>query len=188
MNLVDRVTNILLQPKQEWQVIATETSSAADLYRNYIIPLSAIPPVAGFIGFSLVGAGGFRVPVGEGFGFMILRFVLGLIGVYIVAHIIDYLAPRFGGEKNFPQALKATAYSMTAAWIAGIFSLIPVLGILGILGLYSLYLLYVGLPVLMKSAPDKALVYTGVVVIAGIIVYVIIRSISMALFLTHMPA
>ena len=40
---------------------------------------------------------------------------------------------------------------------------------LGLLAaLYSFYLLYTGLPVLMKSAPDKSLPYTAVVVVAGI--------------------
>ena len=34
MALVQRVQNICLKPKQEWDVIAGETSSAADLLKN----------------------------------------------------------------------------------------------------------------------------------------------------------
>ncbi len=34
MDLVERAKRILLQPGQEWQVINTEASSTADLYRK----------------------------------------------------------------------------------------------------------------------------------------------------------
>ena len=71
-------------------------------------------------------------------------------------------------------AIKVAAYSPTAAWVAGIVNLLPALAFVGIIGaLYSLYLLYVGLPMLMKSAPDKAMSYTIVVIIVTIVVYIV---------------
>ena len=100
-----------------------------------------------------------------------MLYVFSLIAVFIVALIVDGLAPTFGGTKNQVQALKVVAYSYTALWVGGILSLIPAISVIGILfGLYSLYLLYLGLPVLMKSPPDKAVGYTVVVVICTIIV------------------
>src|SRR3546814_17909838 len=49
------------------------------------------------------------------------------------------------------------AYSATAAWVAGVFQIVPSLGWIGaILGLYSLYLLYLGLPILMKAPAANA--------------------------------
>ena len=71
-------------------------------------------------------------------------------------------------------------YSSTAAWLAGIFNLILALGGLQILGLYSLYLLYLGLPVLMKAPKEKALPYTGIVVLAGIIIFALIGAVGNA--------
>lgn len=76
------------------------------------------------------------------------------------------------------QALKVAAYSSTAAWLAGIFILIPALGFLQILGLYSLYLLYLGLPRLMKTPEDKALVYTAIVIVAAFVIIAIIGVIG----------
>jgi hypothetical protein len=94
-----------------------------------------------------------------------------LIGVFIIALVVDALAPSFGGTKNQIQALKVVAYSYTASWVGGILSLIPALGVIGILfGLYSLYTLYLGLPVLMKAPQDKAVGYTVVVIICSIII------------------
>ena len=47
-----------------------------------------------------------------------------------MALIIDGLASTFGGQKNQPNALKLVVYSMTPAWLVGVFSLIPGLRIL----------------------------------------------------------
>ena len=174
MNLVDRAKNIILRPKEEWPIVDNETTDVPSLYKNYIVPLAAIPVIGGLIGISLVGmpmpfGGTYHMPFGPSLGSALARYVLSLVGVYVVALIVNALAPSFSGEKNLVQALKVTAYAYTPAWLAGIFLLIPWLGVLGLLAsLYSLYLLYLGLPVLMKSRPDRALGYTAVVVISAV--------------------
>src|SRR4029078_11116845 len=102
--------------------------------------------------FCVVGlAGGLsqcRLPIASGVAMMVVGYVLSLASVYVLALIVDALAPNFGSQKNFIQALKLSVFAMTAAWLAGIFSLLPALSILGLLGLYSLYVLYLGMPVL----------------------------------------
>ncbi len=183
MNITDRIKGILLRPKEEWQTIAGETTSIADLYKNYIILLAAIGPVASFIGMSLIGVslpmgGAYRVSIITGIMSAIIRYILTLASVYILALIIDALAPTFSGEKNFNQALKLATYSYIPGWLVGIFALIPVLGILGILGLYGIYLLYLGLPVLMKSPKEKTTGYTIAIIIAAIVIFVVISAIS----------
>jgi hypothetical protein len=183
MNLVDRAKKLLLQPKAEWAVIKSETHSVADLYTKYIMILAAIPAVAAFIGFSVVGYSGmgttYRVPMGAGVANMVLSYALTLGSVYVMALVIDGLAPSFGGEKNFAQAFKVAAFFPTAAWVAGIFSILPVLAILAVLGsLYSLYLLYTGLGPLMEVPEDKAIGYTVVVIIVAIVVMVVISTVA----------
>ena len=182
MNLVDRAKNILLKPKEEWAVISAEPHTVQDLYTGYVMILAAIPAVASFIGFSLIGistfVGSYRWPITTGITHMILQYVLNLGWVYVLALIIDALAPNFGGEKNFMQALKVSAFSPTAMWLAGIFSIIPAIAILGIVGLYSLYLLYVGLPLLMKTPAEKAMPYTVVVIIIAIVLGLIVGALS----------
>ena len=102
--------------------------------------------------------------------------------MFIVAYIIDFLAGMFGARKNLDNAMKVSAYAPTAAWIAGVFNIIPALAFLGILGLYSLYLLHTGIGALMKPAADKALIYTIAVIVCAIIVWIIIFSIPAMLF------
>src|SRR5918911_1583173 len=66
----------------------------------------------------------------------ILHYILTLVGVYLIAFIIDALAPTFGGAKDFNRAFKVAAYAPTASWLAGVFALLPILSVLTILGLY----------------------------------------------------
>jgi len=179
MSLVDRAKGILLAPKNEWAVIDTEPATVGSIYSGYVIPLSAIPAIASFVGMSVVGLSflglRYQIPMGTGLTAAAVRYVLGLAGVYVVALIIDALAPTFGGQKSQIQALKVSAYASTASWVAGIFMIIPSLGILAALGgLYSLYLLFLGLPSVMKAPQDKALGYTIVVILVAIVVYVLI--------------
>ena len=183
MNLVERVKRILLTPRTEWAVIDAEPATTAGLYTGYIMPLAAIGPIAQFIGYSLVGmripfgGGVYRTPMSSGITGAVVGYVLTLVGVYVLALIIDGLAPSFDGTKSRIQALKVAAYSATAGWLAGIFAIIPMLGILGLLGLYSLYLLYLGLPVLMKAPQEKAMGYTVVVIVAGIVLAVVVATV-----------
>lgn len=178
MNLVERVKRILLSPQTEWEVIDTEQTTTTELFTGYIAPLAAIGPIAQIIGFSVFGVMGYRVPIGGALAYAIATYVLTLAGTYVLAIIIDALAPTFGGRPDRIQALKVAGYSWTAAWVAGIFVLIPALSILGILGLYSLYLLYLGIPRLMKSPKDRAVGYTLVVILSAIVLFVAIGAIA----------
>jgi hypothetical protein len=180
--LTDRVKNILLNPKSEWTRIDAEPSSIGDIYRNYVLILAAIPALAGLIGVlafghSLLGIT-YRPSMMAAVGGAVVQYLLTLAGVYVVALVIDALAPTFGATRNRVQAFKVAAYSATAAWVAGIFALLPAIAWLGILGLYSLYLLYLGLPRLMKAPADKAMGYTAVVVVAMIVVFIVIGALA----------
>ena len=182
MNLVERAKNLILTPAAEWDKISSETHTVQGLYTGWIMILAAIPAIAGFIGFSIVGVGAFglsyRVPIVNGISHAIATYLLSLGSVYVFALIIDALSPSFGGEKNFAQAFKVAAFAPVASWLAGIFAILPALAILSILGLYSLYLLYVGLPRLMKTPAEKAMPYTVVVIIAGVVISLIVGVIT----------
>lgn len=177
--LVARVKAILMQTTATWDVIDTEPATVGGLYRGYIIPLAAIGPICQFLHNLLFGLGvpgliSIRLsPIWLGVD-LIVSYVFSLAIIYVFALIIDALAPNFGGTKNQIQAFKVAAYAPTAGWIAAVMLLVPLLGILAVLGgLYSLYLLYRGLPRLMKTPEDKALPYTAVVIVAGLVVGIV---------------
>jgi hypothetical protein len=184
-NLFGRVQNILLRPKAEWGVIAEEPASVQGLMLGYAAILAALPALAqivsGFMPHCVVFGVGICVtwnPVWIVTG-AVVSYIVSLVGVFVTGLAIDALAPSFGGEKNQVQAMKVAVYSWTAAWLAGVFVIVPWFGLLlGLLGLYSVYLLYAGLTPLMKSPPDKTVGYTAVVVVLAFVIFLVVGAIA----------
>lgn len=173
--LVARVKAILMTPKTEWPIIAAEPATVADLYKNYIMILAAIPAVAGFIKGSLIGYSMFgvhaRIPIGAGLSSGLLAYALTLVLIYVMAQVVNALAPSFDGQKDPIQALKTVAYTYTASWVAGAGVIIPGIGwpiaLAG--GIYSIYLLYLGLAPTMKSPQEKSAGYAAVSIVIAIV-------------------
>ena len=173
-SLIARIQNILLRPVPEWDVIEGETATVQGLFTGYACILAAIGPVALVIQHLLF----LRWAIVPIIAIAALSYMTSLIGVFVIGYIIDALAPSFDGQKNQIQAMKLAVYSYTAAWVAGIFNILPVLGILVLVAsIYNLYLLWLGLPKLMKSPPEKTAGYFVVTIIAAILVYVVIAAI-----------
>jgi len=182
--LIQRVKAILLTPRTEWPVIAGEATTTQDIYLRYVAPLVAIGVVASFIGHVLIGVpvpllGTVRLGIGAALTAAIVHFVLTFVAVFVVALIVDALAPTFGGRKDPLAALKVTAYSFTPGWVAAILTILPMLGFLAaLLSLYGLYLMYLGLPVLMRAPSEKALGYTVVVVLCAVVLSILVSVIT----------
>jgi hypothetical protein len=180
MDLVSRVKNICLTPATEWDVIERETVPAGTLITGYVLPLAGVSALAGFVGGSIIGGLVFgRTPIVAGLVIACLTMILAVVTVWIVAFIIDALAPSFGAQKNSAQAFKLAVYSFTPAWVAGVLNILPLLGMLAVLGgLYGIYLMYLGIPRLMKCPQDRAAGYTIVVVICAIVVSALLSLFS----------
>ena len=183
--IFQRARALLVSPRTEWPVIAAEPATAQELYREYIMILAAIPPICEFVKVSILGYAwhGFRVyrlGIGAGLTAAIVQYVTSLAAVYVLAVIVEALAPNFAGQPNRIQALKVAGYSYTAVWIAGVALILPGLsGLVALAGaLYSVYLLYLGLPSTMKVLPERATGYTAVVVLSGLVLGWIIAVIT----------
>jgi len=187
MNIVARVQGILLKPKDEWVKIKDEPTTIQQLFTSYAVILAAIPIVAQFLGWALVG---FRIPylggswMGRMILYLIFSYFFNLVIVYIFGLIINALAPNFSSTQNLPNAMKLAVYSMTPAWVAGIFYIIPRLGFLAVLGaLYGIYLLYLGFSTpLMGTPKEKVVGYMVISVVVMIVLWVIVGVILGAIF------
>lgn len=171
-SLFARIKDILLEPKLEWPKIAAEPATIGSLYSSYIVPLAGFAVLCGFIrnllGMTVMGIT-YRPTYMESVTSAVWQIAVQLLGVFLVALIMEILASRFGGKKDRIGALKLAAYSATAAWLSNVFLLIPWLGFLTILGLYTLYLIRTGAPVLLKVPEERALGFTASLVGIGII-------------------
>jgi hypothetical protein len=190
MELVARAQAIILKPKEEWVKIKGESTSIAQLFTSYAVILAAIPAVAQFIGFGLIGMripfyGMFRFGLGTSLVRAVVFYVFSLVSVYLFGFIINALAPSFGSTANPANAMKLAVYSMTPAWVAGVLYIIPALGILVLLAsLYGLYILYLGFATpLMETPKEKVMTYLVVSIVVVIVLSFVVNLIIGAIFI-----
>ena len=120
---------------------------------------AAIPAIAGFIGWTLVGAGMFgvtvKLPIMTALVRMVVGYLLSLVMVWVLALIVAALAPTFGGTKDplaVAQARRVCQHrgarrrDLRPAAVAVACS--P-----SVASLYSIYLLYTGIAVMMRCPP-----------------------------------
>ena len=183
-SLVGRIKSLIMKPLETWPVIATERDTPGDLFVRLAIPRAAIGPVGQFLHGQLFGYGAFGISytpsLVTGIATMVISYLLALASVVVLGLVADWLAPKFEGEASRSGAFKLVIYAMTAAWLAGIFQLVPWFGFLGIVGLYSLYLLYTGVTPVMKVPQAKAAGFTAVTVLAGFVFMLVTAPITAA--------
>ena len=183
--VVARAKAILVQPKAEWPKVAAETTEPKSVLLGYAVPLAAIGPVASLIGSLAFGYDVLFTTVRPSVGFAVTTavtsFVLSLVSLFVIAFVANALSPKFGGKNDWPAAFRLVAYSMTAAWLAGIFGLVPALAVLSLVGLYSIYLFYAGATPVLGIPGDKAATYTAVTVLVAIVVQIVIGAIVAAI-------
>ncbi|MDR0419958.1 MAG: YIP1 family protein [Prevotellaceae bacterium] len=187
MEIINRLKNVLVSPKTEWQTIEAENSPHVKVFTGYVVPLALIPAVAAFIGYGLIGYSVWGVHISSvswGVRQAIVQYVAMLSGVYITAFVINALADNFGAKKDFNRAVSLVAYAYTPMFVGGLFYLLPSLSWLASLaGLYGLYIIYTGLQPLMKVQSEKQASYFVVSLIVTVAVSAALMLILAAVLL-----
>ncbi|MDP3735805.1 MAG: Yip1 family protein [Hyphomonadaceae bacterium] len=182
--VIARVKDLLISPKTEWDVIGAEDVAPRRLVAGFVAPMLAIPAVATVVGLSVVGVGGVAVPLVPVVVSAIVFYVLAVAGIVLFAAAISFMAPRFGGQASFRQALKVSAYSITAATLAGVTVAIPALGIFATIGaVYSLYLLFLGAPKVMHASGASAVNFSIVTTMTAVVFALVAGLAAMAVML-----
>jgi hypothetical protein len=177
MDLLHRVSALLLRPSREWRAIAPEPGVGRII--RHVAVLAVIPPLARFIGASLVGG---YAPISSSLIGAAIGYLASLAAVYALALIMHVTAPGFGAKRSFSAALKLAAYSPTPFWLAGLFLSVPGLSFLVVLGLQGAYLLWVGLPILLRTPTGRALPFAAVMTGCAIVIVILINAIEAPLF------
>jgi VIT1/CCC1 family predicted Fe2+/Mn2+ transporter len=76
MNLVDRITGMLVEPRREWVTVAAEPATAQSLYTGWIMILAAVGPIALLLAMHSIQ-------------FAVAQYVLSLITTFVLAVIVD---------------------------------------------------------------------------------------------------
>jgi ABC-type amino acid transport system permease subunit len=170
MDIIERIRNLLLQPRREWPRIAAEDATTLSPTLFYVSVLASIGP-AGLLFKSLGGS----------LFLAVFTYAFTLFEVYMLVQTVDILAPWFGGERNFPQSLKLIAYSLTAWWLADAcqFAGLPPVAVLAIGLLTAAYCMYsfrLGAPALKRCSPEKATALTLLIAVCMTMLSVVLQS------------
>jgi hypothetical protein len=179
--LLERMKNILLSPRNEWERIATESSSIGELYVRYAFPLLIGVALLSFVHLSVIGTSTFfggtvRLPMTLGLTSALFTVIGGAIGLFLLSLIINMLAPTFGAQRELRQAFKVAAYAATPSAVASVFSLLPGLGtLLGLVAaIYGIYVLYLGLIPVMQTPKERAVGYTATIIVVMIVLSILL--------------
>lgn len=185
MNLIERVKNILITPKTEWEVINGETATTQSLFMGYVLPLSLVAAVGSLLkGLLFAGVLGLKYFIIAG----VIAFISSIVAFYVSVMIVDMLAPSFGSEKNMGKSAQLVAYSGTPSYIGGLLSFIPIIGLIVSLAAwaYGIYLMYLGIGPLKKTPEDKKVIYMIVAFLIMIVLYFVVAAILGAILFAAM--
>jgi hypothetical protein len=165
--ILNKAKKIVSDPIGAWSEIKNENSSIESIYKDYVIFLAAIPAIAGFLNGLLFH--------GRLFGNLfshLFFYGLQLGGLYLLAMLIEWLAPKFDGGGSRAEAFKLAAYSLTPIYLAGALDIVWFLGALATLvaAIYSIYVFYLGITPLVRVSENKRVVFILAMIGCGLII------------------
>jgi hypothetical protein len=176
--ILSRAYGLLREPKKEWEQIRAEETTVPSILIGYVAPLAAIPPICDLIGSSLFNPT-LQVQPGDALIRAGVTWAVSIGLVFFLGVLINVLANNFDADRDDLAAQKIAAYSLTPAFLSGVFSLWPPLWWLSLFALAAMvFLMYRGLPILMKAPQDRAMAYTGTVTIATMVAGVVLFSLA----------
>ncbi len=189
--ILNHIWGLYAHPKDEWQTIEKRHESL--MYSlMHILVVALIPAICGYYAAAHIG---WTIGVGEPIKISpssaqimaISMYIALVLGVFLLAYLIQWMAKTFDSNPTFVQSLELAAYTATPMLMVGITTLFPVLWFVALAGIaavsYSVYLLYSGVPIMMNIPEDKGFIYSSSVVTCGLVLLVAIMALS-AMFWT----
>ena len=168
--LLSRVVGILFRTEAEWERIDAEPASGWAPLLTYALLLSLVPALAPLAQrLAALGA-----PPGPVLLLALGSYAVSLLGVAILAAVIDGLAARNGGEPGFIRAMRLAVYSNTPGWVASAIFVLPIPGFLVLIAnLYGLYVLALGLTRIMRAPRNSGFTYLMPVLVACLMINIV---------------
>lgn len=162
MEALRRITYLVFRPAAEWALIAREPTSVDVMLRRYILPLSALAPIATFIGMTVFDGSwdadqGYLVPPDQIFNAAATTF-FGIVGsIFALAAIMALIAPMYQSKRDYLGALKVAAHGASPLLLSGVTLVLPAMIVVSMVALcHTLFLYYVGSAAVLQIRKDQA--------------------------------
>ena len=183
--LVSHIVGLFSHPYEEWETIQKEQAERPSLYIFYLFILSAIPPVAGFIGATQTGwsigdAGAVtKLTVASTLPLCIIAYFGIISGIIVTGQAINWMRDTYTdlGSQELSGFVMAT-YITLPLLLLSIIGIYPVIW-LGFIALligagYSSWLLYSGVPVVFKIPKERGMMFSSAILTFALVMCVIL--------------
>ncbi len=180
-NVITTVKNMVINPVETAEKFKAAPLTPKEMLINYGAPIIVLASVATFI-LSIVFDSD-SSSIGAELNTMIIKTILGVAMLFIWAGIFNFVAKSFDGTPNFNVAFTGITLSIIPYIASTIIGGIPQLGFLiTLIGLiasvYTIYIMHKVLSSFMAIPKEKAVIYSVVSIVAGIIVSIIIFALA----------
>ncbi|MET0181788.1 MAG: Yip1 family protein [Caulobacterales bacterium] len=152
-DLTDRVRDILIQPRAEWERVAAAPPPAMSVLTRHVVPLALLAGLISFAG-GLLSA---QAPVFAALTSLVFFLAL-IVGVYIWALAIDLMAPLFGGESEWRASMALAGYAATPVLLGIGFQTMPApLSWISLISIYAIFVLNPGVGRIKKTTDTQSM-------------------------------
>lgn len=178
--LLDHVWSLLTDPTNAWKAVRASRRGIVGTYITHVLPLAAIPVVAGYFGTTRVGwqvieREVHKLTPDSALMIAIASYATLLVTVFIVGKLIHWMEQTYGGKGTLAAGVALAAHTATPLFLVGIFFVYPLLWLNLLIGLaalaYAVYLLYTGVPVMLGVPKDRQFLFTNAVLAAGLVIF-----------------
>ncbi len=192
--ILDHTLGIFTHPDSEWSLIRKQRRTKAMEFLTHVPILALIPAVCFYFGVVHVGWSVADSPLTtltaqSALVLCILSYLAALVGVWVFAEFINWMARTYSDEEINPHHGMAMAvYATTPIFLAGIAGIWPVLWlnavVFALAAAYSVYLIYEGLPIIMNIPKERAFLYATSVITVALVLLVSLRGGTAIIWMT----
>lgn len=183
--ILDHTLGIFTHPGSEWSLIRQQRRTKLMEFLTHVPILALIPAVCFYIGVAHVGWSIAGSPVTtltpkSALTLCALSYIAALVGVWVFAEFINWMARTYSEEEVDPHRGMALAvYTTAPIFLAGVVGAWPVLWLNVIVFLiaaaYSVYLIYEGTAIIMNIPKERAFMYATSVITVALVLLVSLR-------------
>ncbi len=182
--LLSHTWGLFAHPYEEWETIQQEQTKRPKLYLFYLLVLSAIPPISGFIGATQVGwqiGGGdvTKLTVESTIPLCIISYFGIVSGIVVTGIAIDWMRDTYTDlTKQQMSGIVMATYITMPLIILSVVGMYPVIW-LGFIALligagYSSWLLYSGVPIVFKISKERGMMFASSILTFALVMAVIL--------------
>lgn len=177
-----QLDRVLIRPNALFRELARHSPSAFEAFFKFALWLALVPPVFAYIGAVnfgwRLGVQPIELPTPIVLAISAVYFVVLLFGLVSSAVISRWMASTYGAVEDFGAHIGLMAIVGAPLAVGSVMHLYPqafynVLVLVPIL-IWSMYLLYRGLPIVLKTTPER-----GMLMASALIAYLLVAWVSL---------